>query len=126
VAVLRVDPKTEQRELVMLHWGLIPYWAKDAKVGYSTINARAETVAIKPTFREAFKSRRCLIPPDGFYEWQKRGDRKQPYLIHMKDDSPFAFAGLWERWKKDEKRCCKGSSGPTRRTRWTPTRSAPW
>src|SRR5262249_45431006 len=91
------------RELAMLRWGLIPFWAEDPKVGYSTINARAETVATKPAFREAFRKRRCLIPADGFYEWQKRGERKQPYLIHMKNDSPFAFAGLWERWRRGEK-----------------------
>jgi putative SOS response-associated peptidase YedK len=89
VAAVRVSPASEKRELAMLHWGLIPFWAKDPKVGYSTINARAETVATKPAFREAFRKRRCLILADGFYEWQKTtGDKKQPHLIHMKDDSP--------------------------------------
>ena len=86
----------------MLHWGLIPFWAEDPKVGYSTINARAETVATKPTFRQAFAKRRCLIVADGFYEWQKTNGRKQPFLIHMKDDRPFAFAGLWEHWKRED------------------------
>jgi len=86
----------------MLHWGLIPFWADDPKVGYSTINARAETVATKPAFRQAFAKRRCLIVADGFYEWQKTNGRKQPFFIHMKDDRPFAFAGLWERWRKND------------------------
>jgi putative SOS response-associated peptidase YedK len=82
--------------------GLVPFWADDPKIGYSTINARAETVATKPSFREAFKKRRCLIVADGFYEWQKTGGQMQPYLIHLKDDSPFAFAGLWDRWKRGD------------------------
>jgi putative SOS response-associated peptidase YedK len=102
VAVVRLNPSTEKRELSMLRWGLIPFWAEDPKIGYSTINARAETVATKPSFREAFKKRRCLVVADGFYEWQKTDGQKQPYLIHLKDNSPFAFAGLWERWRKGE------------------------
>jgi putative SOS response-associated peptidase YedK len=102
VAAVRSDPKEGHRELVMLHWGLIPFWAEDPKVGYSTINARAETVATKPTFRQAFAKRRCLVVADGFYEWKKTDGRKQPYFIHMRDDQPFAFAGLWERWKRDD------------------------
>ena len=88
-------------ELSMLHWGLIPFWAKDTKIGYSTINARAETVATKPAFRQAFAKRRCLIVADGFYEWQQTSGRKQPFYIFMKDDRPFAFAGLWEHWKRE-------------------------
>lgn len=91
-----------ERELAMLRWGLVPSWSQDPKSGYSTINARAETVAEKPAFRSAFKSRRCLVPADGFYEWQKVDTRKQPYRIAMKDDGLFAFAGLWERWEKGE------------------------
>lgn len=90
-----------ERELAMLRWGLVPSWSKDPKPSYSTINARAETVAEKPTYRSAFKSRRCLVPADGFYEWQKVGSRKQPWRITMKDDGLFAFAGLWERWERD-------------------------
>lgn len=86
VAAVRLNPKEGHRELVMLHWGLIPFWADDPKVGYSTINARAETVATKPTFRQAFAKRRCLVVADGFYEWQKTNGRKQPFFIHMKDD----------------------------------------
>lgn len=82
-----------------LRWGLIPFWAKDAKIAYSTINAMAETVSTKPAFREAFKSLRCLVPADGYYEWKKIDAKtKQPYRFSLGDDSLFAFAGLWERW----------------------------
>jgi len=92
-----------QREIAMLRWGLIPFWAKDDKIGYKTINARAETIATAPAFRAAFKKRRCLVPASGFYEWKKLEDgSKQPYLIAARDGSPFSFAGLWERWDKDE------------------------
>ncbi len=87
-----------KRKLEMLHWGLIPSWADDPTIGNRMINARAETVATKPSYRSAFKNRRCLILADGFYEWQKTSDGKQPYYIHMEDGSPFAFAGLWESW----------------------------
>jgi putative SOS response-associated peptidase YedK len=91
------------RELVSLHWGLIPYWAKEPRIGYSTINARAETVAEKPTFRDAFRYRRCLIAADGYYEWRKLERTKQPYFIALKDGEPFAFGGLWEHWaQKDQ------------------------
>ena len=87
------------RKLEMLHWGLIPSWADDPAIGNRMINARAETVATKPSYRSAFKSRRCLILADGFYEWQKTSSGKQPFYIRMEDGSPFAFAGLWESWK---------------------------
>ena len=90
------------RELVCLHWGLIPSWAKEAKTGYSTINARAETVAEMPTFRNAFRHRRCLIAADGYYEWRKLERTKQPYFIALKDSEPFAFAGIWEHWAREE------------------------
>lgn len=86
------------RTFTTLQWGLIPRWAKDRKIGYRTINARAETVAEKPSFRAAFRQRRCLIPADGFYEWQATGSGKQPYFIARRDRQPFAFAGLWESW----------------------------
>ena len=86
--------------LVMLRWGLIPSWAKDAKIGQRLINARAETVHEKPSFRAAFKRRRCVILADGFYEWRKTTDGKQPYFIAAKDRAPFAMAGLWERWSR--------------------------
>jgi len=91
-----------QREGALLKWGLIPSWSKVPKSSYSTINARAETVTQKPAYRSAFKKRRCLILADGFYEWQKTDGTKQPMYIHMQDDEPFAFAGLWERWRKDD------------------------
>jgi putative SOS response-associated peptidase YedK len=87
------------REWVRLHWGLIPFWAKDKKIGYRTINARAETVESKPAFRAAFKYRRCLIPASGFFEWQASKDGKQPYCIHPKEATLFAFAGLYEHWQ---------------------------
>jgi putative SOS response-associated peptidase YedK len=88
-----------KRKLEMLHWGLIPFWADDPSIGNKMINARAETVAEKPSFRKAFRNHRCLVLADGFYEWQKTGNGKQPYYIRMADDSPFAFAGLWESWQ---------------------------
>ena len=97
IPVVRQD--REGRELSLLRWGLIPHWAKDHKIGYRMINARAETVAQKPSFRTAFRRRRCLIPATGFYEWKKVAGGKQPYNIRMKDGGLFAFAGLWERWK---------------------------
>ena len=84
----------------MARWGLIPFWAKDAKIGFSTINARSEELASKPAFRESLKSRRCLIPANCFYEWQQVSPKeKQPFAIGMKDDQPCVFAGLWDRWK---------------------------
>lgn len=99
VAAIRLEPEQNQRELSLLYWGLIPSWAKDAKMASKLINARAETVAEKPSFRSAFTKRRCLIVADGFYEWQKLADgKKQPFYIHCQDDKPFAFAGLWESW----------------------------
>jgi putative SOS response-associated peptidase YedK len=101
--VVRLD-KEGNRELAMLRWGLIPSWAEDPKIGYSTINARAETVATKPAFREAFRKRRCLVPADGFYEWENTRDGKQPYRITLKDGEPFAMAGLWEWWRRGEQR----------------------
>lgn len=82
-----------------LRWGLIPGWAKDPAIGYKTINARGETVAERPSFRNALRRRRCLIPADGFYEWQTRNGRKQPVRFVAKDGGLFAFAGLWERWQ---------------------------
>lgn len=84
-------------EFAFLKWGLVPSWATDESIGYKMVNARAETVATKPSFREAFRRRRCLIPADGFYEWLAEGKRKKPYYFHRPDRKPFAFAGLWER-----------------------------
>jgi putative SOS response-associated peptidase YedK len=98
--VIRLNRDTGEREIVLMRWGLIPFWAKNAKMGLSTINAKAETVATAPAFREAFKTRRCLVPADAFYEWQKIDAKtKQPFAIGMKDGSPYAFAGLWDRWR---------------------------
>ncbi|HUE72423.1 MAG TPA: SOS response-associated peptidase [Pirellulaceae bacterium] len=90
-----------KRQLAMLHWGLIPSWAKDKKIAYSTINARSDTVATKPAFRSAYKKRRCLVLADGYYEWQKEGKAKLPWLYEVDGGKPFAFAGLWELWQPD-------------------------
>ena len=100
--VLTVTNDGERRASYM-RWGLIPFWAKDAKIGYRMINARGETVAEKPSFRTALRKRRCLILADGFYEWQKLGGKqKRPMRIVLKSGEPFAFAGLWETWKDPE------------------------
>ncbi|HEV7299270.1 MAG TPA: SOS response-associated peptidase [Tepidisphaeraceae bacterium] len=99
VAVVRVNGKGE-RVLGLVRWGLIPSWTKD-KPKQQPINARAETIATSGMFRQAFERRRCLVPVDGFYEWRKLGDRRQPMFVHRTDDAPFAFAGLWERWRPD-------------------------
>jgi putative SOS response-associated peptidase YedK len=101
-AVVRVPAPGEPRRLDLLKWGLIPYWAKEAKIGNSMINARAESAAEKPAYRSSFKKKRCLIPTDGFYEWKKEGKLKQPFLIHRQDGKPFAFAGLWSSWRNPE------------------------
>ena len=101
VPVVRMGSKSE-RELASTRWGLIPSWAKDAKMGARMINARAETVAEKPSFRSAVKSRRCLVPASGFYEWVKTDGGKRPYFVRFEDGRPFAFAGLWERWSKGD------------------------
>jgi putative SOS response-associated peptidase YedK len=98
-AVVRQDRQQPKRLFSLMRWGLVPYWAKDASIGFKTINAMSETAAEKASFREAMRRRRCLVPADGFYEWQKLGRKeKQPYNIGMADDGLFAFAGLWERW----------------------------
>lgn len=98
--VLQTSASTN-RQFKMLHWGLIPSWAKDPKMGARLINARAETVNEKPAFRSAFRQRRCLVLADGFYEWQQQEDKKQkqPFYFRLSDGQPFAFAGLWEHWK---------------------------
>jgi putative SOS response-associated peptidase YedK len=97
VAAIRDDEK-KQRELVMLRWGLVPFWAKDPSIGSRMINARAETVAEKPSFRAAYRHRRCVVLADGFYEWHRDGDTKTPYFISLASGEPFALAGLWENW----------------------------
>jgi len=98
--VMAVRQRDDAREVVALKWGLIPSWAKDPKIGSRQINARGETVATKPSFRAAFKARRCLVVADGFFEWKQLSAKaKQPYYIHRQDDEPFGFAGLWEQWR---------------------------
>jgi putative SOS response-associated peptidase YedK len=101
VPVIRGDAHGA-RECAMLRWGLIPSWSKDEKIGARMINARSETAAEKPSFRSAIKTRRCLVPASGFYEWIKGPDGKQPHFIHFTDGRIFAFAGLWERWSKGD------------------------
>ena len=102
VMAIRIESDTTTRRLVPLRWGLVPSWAKDLKIGNQCINAKAETVAEKPSFRSAFKKRRCLIVTTGFYEWQPQGLRKQPMWIGLQNHRPFAFAGLWEHWTPAE------------------------
>jgi len=101
--IVVVRQQQDERQLACLYWGLIPFWARERTIGKHTINARAETVAEKPAFRAAFRRRRCLVPATGFYEWKRENGRKQPYNIHAADGGLFAFAGLWEQWKPDEK-----------------------
>jgi putative SOS response-associated peptidase YedK len=100
VAVVREMPQAQERQLAYLCWGLIPSWANDPSIGDRLANARSETAATKPSFRRAFRSRRCLVVADGFYEWQKINGRKQPYFVGLQSDRPFGLAGLWERWEK--------------------------
>ena len=88
--------------LVMMRWGLVPFWAKDPKIGNRLINARAETIATSPAFRASVKKRRCLVPATGFYEWKKTDGRKTPYYCHLRDDAFFGFAGLYDRWKSPD------------------------
>jgi putative SOS response-associated peptidase YedK len=114
VAAVRVSAAAEAgmvREMGLFYWGLIPFWAKDPKIGARMINARSETVAEKPAFRAAFRRRRCLVVADGFYEWQKTELGKQPFFIHLRDGRPFAFAGLWEHWQGPADSPGPGESG---------------
>ncbi len=92
------------RELTFLQWGLIPSWSKDPAIGYKMINARSETVHEKPSFKQAFLARRCIIPASGFFEWEKVGKEKVPHYIHLRDGDVMSLAGLWERWKSPEGR----------------------
>ncbi|HET6630658.1 MAG TPA: SOS response-associated peptidase [Woeseiaceae bacterium] len=101
IAAVR-EPEQGRRELVTLRWGLVPYWAKDPSIGNRLINARAETVAGKPAYREAYRKRRCLVLADGFYEWRPGREGKMPWFISLASGEPFAFAGLWERWRDRE------------------------
>ena len=97
--VVRYDAKAGERSLDLLRWGLVPYWAKDIKVGFANINAKAEGIESRPAFRDAFQRRRCLVPVDNFYEWKKTATGKQPYAIALADRKLMALAGLWENWR---------------------------
>jgi putative SOS response-associated peptidase YedK len=99
IAAVRAPPAGTGREFALLRWGLIPPWSKDPAIGNRLINARAETAREKPSFRNAFRRHRCLIPASGFYEWLRWERGKQPYFVRMRDERPFAFAGLWDRWE---------------------------
>jgi putative SOS response-associated peptidase YedK len=90
------------RELILVRWDLVPHWADDVSIGNRLINARAEAVERTPAFREAYRRRRSLVPANGFFEWRKEGKRRQPLLVRRKDGAPFAFAGLWERWRQPD------------------------
>jgi putative SOS response-associated peptidase YedK len=102
VPVIRQHPKEPVRQLSLMKWGLIPHWAKDASIASSTINAKSETAATKPAFRDPLKFRRCLIPADGFYEWKRNGASRQPFCFEVSDGGLFAFAGLWDGWRNPE------------------------
>jgi len=102
IAAVRTPHTGAGRELALLRWGLIPSWSKDPAIGNRLINARAETVQEKPSFRNAFRRHRCLIPTNGFYEWQRQERGKQPYFVRMRDGRVFAFAGLWDRWESPD------------------------
>src|SRR5271157_5319221 len=97
--VVRYDPKAGERSLDVMRWGLVPFWAKDVKVGFANINAKAEGIETRPAFREAFQRRRCLVPVDNFFEWKKTAAGKQPYAIALADRHLMALAGLWENWR---------------------------
>jgi putative SOS response-associated peptidase YedK len=102
IPVIRQNSKEPVRELALMRWGLIPSWSKDSSGAARMINARSETAGTKPAFRDAMKSRRCLIPADGFYEWKRDGKTKQPFCIEVNQGQLFAFAGLWDRWKSPD------------------------
>src|SRR5512140_2504572 len=102
VTAIRAMPTASGRRIAFLPWGLIPSWSKDPAIGNRLINARAETAGEKPSFRNAFRRHRCLIPTNGFYEWQRQERGKQPYFVRMRDERLFAFAGLWDRWENQE------------------------
>lgn len=101
IAAVR-QPEPGRRELVVLRWGLVPYWAKDPSIGNRLINARAETLATKPAYRDAYRKRRCLVLADGFYEWRAGPGGKTPWFVSLASGEPFVFAGLWERWRDRE------------------------
>lgn len=115
IPVIRYSPEGK-RVLHLLRWGLVPHWAKDPTIGTKLNNARGESVSEKPSFRDAFKRRRCLIPADGFYEWKTEGDIKQPYYVSLKSGAPMAMGGLWESWRRPDgeilRTCCVITTGP--------------
>jgi putative SOS response-associated peptidase YedK len=102
VPIVRLTRAGDRRELILVRWGLVPYWAEDVAIGHRLINARAETVHKTPAFRDAYQRRRCLVPADGFFEWKKDGKVRQPLVVRRTDGAPFAFAGLWERWSQPD------------------------
>ena len=122
--MIRQHPDTGERTLDRLWWGLIPHWCKDADGGRKPINAKAETVATLPSFRDAYKRRRCLVPIDNFFEWKaiKGVKPKQPYAVGMESGEPFALAGVWENWQRPETRRANGSA-PSQSSRRTRTNS---
>ena len=122
--VIRRNHKTGEVSLDPLRWGLIPYWCEDPKGGRKPINAKCETVRTLPSFREAYRKRRCILPVDGFFEWKaiKGQKAKQPYAIAMKDGSPFGIGGLWENWKDPTS---ASGSAPSRSSRRTPMSWSP-
>jgi len=102
VPAVRTKPGTSRRELCSLHWGLVPGWTKNDRPAQPLANARAESLVAKPSFREAFRSRRCIIPASGFYEWESVDRTKKPWLFRWRDEQPFALAGLWETWRRTD------------------------
>jgi putative SOS response-associated peptidase YedK len=99
IPIIRQNPKESVRKISLARWGLIPSWSKDSSSAAKMINARSETAATMPAFRDAMKSRRCVIPADGFYEWKRDGKTKEPYCFEVNNGELFAFAGIWDRWK---------------------------
>jgi len=99
---VRFDPRAGERSLDLARWGLVPYWAKDIKIGYSTFNTKAEGIAERSAFKEPFRRRRCLVPFDNFYEWKTLADGKQPYAIARADPGLMAVAGLWDNWRSPQ------------------------
>ncbi len=102
VACVKARPPSHGHRLDRLRWGFMPSWARDPAIGTTLINARAETVAAKPAFQKPFRERRCLVLADGYYEWKREGAGRQPYYIRLRDERPFAFAGLWDRWTGED------------------------
>jgi putative SOS response-associated peptidase YedK len=126
--VVRYDAKAGERSLDVMRWGLVPFWAKDLKVGFSNINAKAEGIEGRPEFREAFQRRRCLVPVDDFYDWKKTATGKQPYAITLTDRGLLALAGLWENWHSPASGYAASRSSRRHQTSFAPnsTIECPW